>query len=38
MWGGGGIFKGGRQEKILLCMGGHYMKNKNMGGGVVNSA
>ena len=21
------------QEKILLCKGGHYMKNKNIGGG-----
>ena len=33
--GGGGIFRGGEgQEKILLCKGGHYMKNKNKGGGV----
>ena len=29
-WGGGG----GCQEKILLCKGGHYMKNKNIGGDV----
>ena len=36
--GGGGYFQGEGQEKILLCKGGHYMKNKNMGGGgVVNS-
>ena len=33
--GGGG---GGGQEKILLCKGGHCMKNKNIGGGCfVNS-
>ena len=34
--GGGGIFQGEGQEKILLCRGGgggggHYMKNKNIG-------
>ena len=30
----GGIVQGESQEKILLCKGGHYMKNKNKGGGV----
>ena len=36
---GGGYFQGEGQEKILLCKeGGHYMKNKNIGGGCfVNS-
>ena len=37
---GGGGGGGGGQEKILLCQvgGGHYMKNKNIGGMcVVNS-
>ena len=29
---GGGYFQGEGQEKILLCKGGHYMKNKNIGG------
>ena len=34
----GGYFQDEGQEKILLCKGGgHYMKNKNIGGGVVNS-
>ena len=30
----GGVFSGGGggQEKILLCKGGHDMKNKNIGG------
>ena len=29
-----GYFQGEGQEKILLCKGeGHYMKNKNIGGG-----
>ena len=27
-------FQGEGQEKILLCKGGHYMKNKNTGEGV----
>ena len=32
----GGYFQGEGQEKILLCkVGGHYMKNKNIGGGGV---
>ena len=30
--GGGGDFQGEGQEKILLCKGGHYMKNKKIGG------
>ena len=30
---GGVYFHGEGQEKILLCKGGHYMKNKNTGGG-----
>ena len=33
---GGGYFQGESQEKILLCKGwggGHYMINKNIGGG-----
>ena len=30
---GEGYFQGEGQEKILLCKGGHYMKNKNIGGG-----
>ena len=31
----GGYFQGEGQEKILLCKeGGHYMKNKNIGGDV----
>ena len=30
-----GYFQGEGQEKILLCKGGHYMKNKNIGGGGV---
>ena len=36
MWGGGGCFQGEGQEKILLSKGGgvHYMKNKNIRGGV----
>ena len=37
---GGGYFQREGQEKILLCKGIHYMKNKNIGGGggvVVNS-
>ena len=29
---GRGYFQGEGQEKILLCKGGHYMKNKNIGG------
>ena len=29
MW---GYFHGESQEKILLCKGGHYMKNKTVGG------
>ena len=29
---GGGYFQGEGQEKILLCKGSHYMKNKNIGG------
>ena len=31
---GWGIFRGvgGGSRKILLCQGGHYMKNKNTGG------
>ena len=28
---GGGYFQGGGQEKILLCKGSHFMKNKNIG-------
>ena len=32
---GGGCFHGEGQEKISLCKGGHYMKNKNIGGGGV---
>ena len=33
--GEGGYYKGECQEKILLCKGrGHYLKNKNIGGGV----
>ena len=36
--GGRGYFQGEGQEKILLCKGGgHYMKNKNMGGGVLSA-
>ena len=35
--GWGGYFQAEGQEKILLCKGGHYMRNKNMGGCVVNS-
>ena len=31
MW-GGGVFSGEGQEKILLCKGGHDMKNKNIRG------
>ena len=32
--GGGGYIQGEGQEKKLLCkVGGHYMKNKNRGGG-----
>ena len=27
-----GVFSGGRSKKILLCKGGHYMKNKKKGG------
>ena len=30
----GVYFQGEGQEKILLCKGGHYMKNKNTGEGV----
>ena len=33
----GVYFQGEGQEKILLCKGGHYMKNKNTGEGGVNS-
>ena len=29
---GGGYFQGEGQENILLCKGGHYMKNKNIAG------
>ena len=29
---GVGVFSGGRSRKVLLCKGGHYMKNKNIGG------
>ena len=29
---GGGNFQGEGQKKILLCKGGHYMKNKNIWG------
>ena len=32
---GGGYFQREGQEKILQCNGGHYMKNKNIGGGGV---
>ena len=32
---GRGYFQGEGQEKILLCKGGHHMKNKNIGGGDV---
>ena len=35
MWGGGGYFQGKGQGKILLCRGGDYMKNKNIGGCVL---
>ena len=32
--GGGRLFSGGGSRKYILpCKGGHYMKNKNMGGG-----
>ena len=33
-----GYFQGEGQEKILLCKGGgHNMKNKNIGGGVLST-
>ena len=35
--GGGGYFQGEGQEKILLCKGSHYMKNKNIGGCVLST-
>ena len=36
--GGGDYFQGEGQEKILLCKGGgHYMKNKNIGGCVLST-
>ena len=35
---GGGILRGEGQEKLLLCKGGgHYMKNKNIGGCVLSA-
>ena len=36
---GGGYFQGEGQEKILPCKGGggHYMKNKNIGGCVLST-
>ena len=30
-----GYFQGKGQGKTLLCKGGHYMKNKNIGGCVL---
>ena len=33
----GGYFQGEGQEKILLCKGGHYMKNKNIRGFVLST-
>ena len=33
----GGYFQGEGQEKILLCKGCHYMKNKNIGGCVLST-
>ena len=37
----GGVFSGGGSRKILLCKGagggGHYMKNKNIAGGVLST-
>ena len=29
---GGGVFSGGGSRKKMLCKGGRYMKNKNIGG------
>ena len=33
----GGYFQGEGQEKILMCKGSHYMKNKNIGGCVLST-
>ena len=35
---GEGVYSGGGSRKILLCKGGgHYMKNKNIGGCVLST-
>ena len=35
--GGGGYFQGEGQEKYCCVRGGHYMKNKNIGGCVLST-